>query len=127
MKIATEEVRSLAVNAFVTKVASREQIAKIFGYTTATISNWVREYKQEKRLAPRPQGHRSAVFTDQELQRLSGLLEANVDLTLAEIKEIFNKTCSLVAIHRTVVKLGFVFKKNSEGKRARERRRKTTS
>ena len=127
MKKATEEIRSLAVNAFVTKVASREQIAKIFGYTTATISNWVREYKQEKRLAPRPQGHRNAVFTDQELQRLSGLLEASVDLTLAEMKEIFNKTCSLVAIHRTVAKLGFVFKKNAEGKRTRARRHKTTT
>jgi len=111
MKIASEAIRTLVVKAFLSKTASRQQLSKIFGYTTASISNWVREYKQENRLAPRPQGHRRAVFTDAELKQLADLLERNVDLTLAEIREHFRKPCSLVAIHNTVVKLGFVLKK----------------
>ena len=127
MKIATEEIRSLVVKAFLSGTASRQQLSKIFGYTPASISNWVREYKRENRLAPLPQGHRKSVFTDAELRQLTELLEERVDLTLAEIKEHFCKQCSLVAIHKTVVKLGFVFKKNSEGKRARTRGHKTAT
>jgi hypothetical protein len=55
------------------------------------------------------------------------LLKERVDLTLVEIKEHFCKQCSLAAIHKTVVKLGFVFKKNAEGKRTRARGHKATT
>lgn len=34
-----------------------------------------------------------------------------MDVTLKEITEMFGKTCSLAAIQKTVVKLGFVLKK----------------
>jgi transposase len=127
MKIATEEIRSLVVKAFLSGTASRQQLSEIFGYTPASISNWVGEYKRENRLAPLPQGHRKAIFTDAELRQLAELLEKQVDLTLAEIRERFHKQCSLVAIHNTVAKLGFVFKKNSEGKRTRARGYKATT
>ena len=121
MKIASEEIRTLVVRAYLSGTASRKHLSAIFGYTPASISNWVREYKQENRLRPRPQGHRKAMFTDAELGELTDLLEKKVDLTLAEIREHFCKSCSLVAIHKTVVKLGFVLKKNSAGKRTRTR------
>jgi transposase len=121
MKIASEEIRTIVVKAYLSGTASRQQLSEIFGYTPVSISNWVREYKQEKRLAPRPQGRRKAVFTGAELEQLSDLLREKVDLTLTEIREYFRKKCSLVAIHKTVVKLGFVFKKNSTGKRTRSR------
>ena len=121
MKKANEEIRTIVVKAYLSKTASRKKLSEIFGYTPASISNWIREYKQQNRLTPRPQGHRKAVFADTELVQLADLLEKKVDLTLTEIKEHFCKSCSLVAIHKTVVKLGFVFKKNSAGKRARAR------
>ena len=121
MKIASEEIRTLIVKAYVSGTASRKQLSEIFGYTPANISNWVREYKRENRLRPLPQGHRKAVFTDTELVQLADLLRHKVDVTLAEIREHFHKSCSLVAIHNTVKKLGFVFKKNSAGKRTRTR------
>ena len=121
MKKASEEIRTLVVKAYLSKTASRQQLSEIFGYTPASISNWLRDYKREKRLKPRPQGHRKAVFTDTELAQLADVLRKKVDLTLAEIREHFHKSCSLAAIHKTVVKLGFVFKKNSAGKRTRAR------
>ena len=121
MKIASEEIRKLAVKACLSGKASRKQLSEIFGYTTASIGNWVREYQHENRLTPRPQGHRKAVFSDVELQELSDVLGNKSDLTLSEIREHFHKSCSLVAIHKTIVKLGFVLKKNSAGKRTRTR------
>jgi transposase len=111
MKKASEEIRTLVVNAYLSGSASRRQLSEIFGYTPASISNWVREYKREKRLAPRPQGHGKAAFAEVESLQLSELLKKRVDLTLAEIKEHFHKQCSLVAVHDTVAKLGLVFKK----------------
>jgi len=121
MKIASEEIRTIVVRAYLSGTAGRQHLSEIFGYTTASISNWVRAYKRENRLTPRPQGHRRAVFSEAELEQLSELLAKKVDLTLAEIRAHFRKSCSLVAIHKTVVKLGFVFKKNSAGKRTRTR------
>lgn len=121
MKIASEEIRTIVVKAYLSGTASRQHLSEIFGYTTASISNWVRAYKEEKRLAPHPSGHRKPMLTDAELEQLSKLLEKDVDLTLAEIKEHFGMQCSLVTIHKTLIKLGFVFKKNSEGKRTRAR------
>jgi transposase len=122
MKKASEEIRAIVVKAFMSKKASRQQLSEIFGYTPASISNWVREYKQENRLKPRPQGHRKAAFDNTELAQLADLLKENVDMTLKEIREHFGKSCSLDAVHNAVSKLKLVFKKNSTGKRARTRR-----
>lgn len=119
MKIANEEIRSLVVKAYLSGSASRQQLSQIFGYTTVSIGNWIREYEHEKRLCSRPRGHMKAAFNPEELKELSALLETKVDLTLSEIREHFGKTCSLTAIHNTVAKLGFVFKKNGEGQRTR--------
>lgn len=119
MKIANEEIRSLVVQAYLSGSASRKQLSEIFGYTPESIGNWIREYEQEKRLSSRPRGHMKAAFNQEELKELSALLETKVDITLAEIKAHFGKTCSLTTIHKTVVKLGFVFKKNTEGLRTR--------
>ncbi len=121
MKIASEEIRNLVVKSSLSGTASKKQLSQIFGYTIATINNWLRGYQREERLAPLPRGHRKAAFTQEELQELASLVNNSPDITLAEIKEHFNKECSLVAIHKTLVRIGFVFKKNYEGKRTRTR------
>jgi len=122
MKTATAETRALVVKAYSSGVATRKQLAEIFGYHIQSIGNWIREYEREGRIAPRPKGHRQSVFSPEERKQLSALLKNSVDMTLAEIKEHFGKTCCLSAIHRIVVGLGFVVKKNSKGKRTKSRR-----
>ena len=47
------------------------------------------------------------------------------DVTLEEIRAHFAKACSLNAIHKHLRSLGFVFKKNIEGKRARTQRHRS--
>ena len=111
MKFASEEIREKVVNAYINEKATIAQLAEIFGYTTVTIKNWIKIFKQEGRLAPKPNGHRESCFTGSELQELTTLLEKNVDMTLQEIKDHFHKTCCLAAIHRIVRKLGFGYKK----------------
>ena len=122
MKTASTETRALVVKAYTSGIATRKQLSEIFGYHIQSIGNWIREFEREGRVTPNPKGHRKSVFTDDEKKELCKLLQSNADITLEELKERFNKSCSLVAIHKTVVKLGFVFKKNSAGKRIGTRR-----
>jgi transposase len=119
MKTASAQTRELVVKAYTSGVATRKQLSEIFGYHIQSIGNWIREYEREGRIAPRPKGHRESVFSPEEREQLVALLQNKVDMTLAEMKEHFGKDCCLAAIHRIVVKLGFVVKKNSAGKRAR--------
>jgi transposase len=122
MKTASPEIRALVAKAYTSGIATRRQLAEIFGYHIQSIGNWIREFVHEGRIAPRPKGHRKSVFTDDEKKALAELFQNNVDITLNELREMFGKNCSLAAIHKTVVKLGFVFKKNTAGKRTGTRR-----
>lgn len=127
MKTASAETRALVVKAYSSGIATRKQLAEIFGYHIQSIGNWIREFEYEGRIAPRAKGHRKSVFTDEEKIALAKLFQDNTDITLEELREKFNKKCSLVAIHKTVVKLGFVFKKNTAGKRVGMRRYRSES
>ena len=111
MKTASAEIRDIVVTAYTSGIATRKQLAEIFGYHIQSIGNWIRDYVREGRIAPRPKGHRKSVFTDEEKEKLIELFKYNTDITLEELKNLFKKNCSLVAIHKTVVKLGFVYKK----------------
>lgn len=122
MKFASEEIRSTVVHAYLEGKADSKKLSEIFGYSVASICNWVRIYLQENRLAAKPNGHRKSCFSDEELEQLKTLVEERPDMTLEEIREYFSKTCSLTAIHVILVKMGYVVKKNSKSQRTRSRR-----
>ena len=122
MKFASEEIRTKAVKAYLEGKASSKKLAEIFGYTSGTICNWVRAYKKHNQLAAKPNGHRKKCFSDDELKELADLLHEQPDMTLEEIRTHFNKSCCLSALHRMLVKLGYRYKKNSQGQRTRTRR-----
>lgn len=122
MKFASAEIREKAVRAYIEGKATARQLAEIFGYTRATICNWVRAYRKTKQLEPRPNGHRKSCFSEEELAELKAILARTPDITLAEIKAHFNKSCCLAAICRLLRKLGYAYKKNSQGKRTRQGR-----
>ena len=119
MKFASEEIRTKAVKAYLGGIASTKKLAEIFGYCPSTINKWVKAYKTHNQLSPKPNGHRKKCFSEQELEELETLLEKRPDLTLEEIRSHFNKSCCLSAIHRMLIKMGFKYKKNSQGQRTK--------
>lgn len=127
MKFASEEIRSKAVKAYLDGKATTEEVANILGYTPQTIRNWIRTYKRENRLAPKPNGHRKSCFSEEELGQLTILIEKHGDMTLEEIRSHFGKTCTLTALNRIIHKLGFRYKKNSQSQRTRTRGCKATA
>lgn len=122
MSIATPEIRRIAVEAYLSGKATQQQLADILGFHRTAIVRWIREYKKDGRLEPQTRGHMARAFSVAEKERLAALIKEKPDLTLEEIREILEKNCSLMSIHRELKRLGFHYKKNSEGVRARARR-----
>jgi len=122
MSIASPEIRKIAVEAYLSGKATQGHLADIFGFHRTAIVRWVREYKQEGRLEPRVRGHMPRAFSLEEQERLAAMVNDKPDLTLDEIRAAFSKNCSLMAVHRELMRLDFRFKKNAEGLRARTRR-----
>lgn len=118
MKIAGPTIRSIVVEAYLRGVADRRQLADIFGYHIETIGRWIRASRQG-RYSPMPRGHRRSVFSPEELEQLAAYIESRPDATLSELRERFGKKCTLPALHKITRKIGYIFKKNSEGKRTR--------
>ena len=121
MKTASPEVRSIAIRAYNSGI-SRQQVSDIVGYHLNSVSRWIREFERENRLEARARGRRPSIFSSEERKELVELIHNQTDITLEEIRAHFAKNCSLNAIHKLLKVLGFVLKKNSEGKRTRTRR-----
>jgi len=121
MKTATPEVRFIAIKAYKSGIP-RQQVADIVGYHLNSVSRWIREFERENRLESRDRGRRPSIFSTEDRKKLVELIKNRVDITLEEMRFHLAKDCSLNAIHKLLKTLGFVVKKNSEGKRTRTRR-----
>ena len=119
MKKASEDIRALAVRNVLSKKYTVPQVAEMLNYSIATIYNWIRIYKKEKRLTPKPAGHRLSVFSPSEHEQVKALIREKPDITLVEIREHLNKKCCLDAVHNMVKRIGLTFKKNSKSKRTK--------
>ena len=91
-----------------------KQIAERFQVTT----RWIQQLRQRRELegciAPHPQNQgRKPAFRGVELAQLNDFVKKHPDATLEEIKEQFSGkvNCSLVAIHHTLKRLGWRYKK----------------
>ena len=120
MRIASEEIRTLAVEAYESGTAGRELLAKIFRCSVGSLGRWIREARESGRLAPLARGHRRPLFSEAEAGELRGFIDSNPGATLEEIRARFKKQCSLAAMCKIVAKLGCTLKKNAAGKRARQ-------
>ena len=91
-----------------------KQVADQFQVTT----RWIQQLRQRRKLegdiAPHPQNQgRKPAFRGIDLAQLNDFVKKHPDATLEEIKEHFSSTvnCSLVAIHHTLKRLGWRYKK----------------
>jgi len=121
MSIGTPEIRKIAVEAYLSAKATQQQIADVLGFHRTAIVRWVREYRKNGKLEPQVRGHMPKAFSAEEIEKLAAMVKDKPDLTLEELREAFAKTCSLMAVHRELKRLGFRYKKNSEGIRTRTR------
>ena len=114
MKAYPIELRRRVVDAVEKKLGTQDQIAKTFCVSAIWIRKLLHRKRQTGSIAPHPQNQgRKPAFRDKQLEELNKFVAAHSDATLEEIKEHFAGTvdCSIVAIHTTLKRLGWNYKK----------------
>jgi transposase len=119
MGIATSDVRARAIAAYEAGNGSQAEIARFYGVDISTFQRWLQRYRQIGLAAPLPRGHNPPALSEEQMLRLGRLVQQRPDATLGQLRESLGVTCSLVAIHNTLKRLGYRFKKNSSGQRTR--------
>lgn len=112
MEIATEQTRQRAIAAYEAGQGNQAQIAKMYRVNISTFQRWLQRYRQTGQTAPFPRGHRRAVYEADDLQVLDELIKQHPDATLEELLAATGKSCSIMAVHRAVVRLDYRFKKS---------------
>ena len=114
MKAYPIELRKRVLHAVDSGMGTQNQIAAIFGVSTFWIYKLLRQRRDIDDISPQPQNQgRKAIFAGANLQKLDAFVTAHPDATLEEIKEHFSGTvdCSIVAIHTTLKRLTWNYKK----------------
>jgi transposase len=119
MGISSAEIRERALDAYGSGDYTQNEVAKIFKISSRTFQRWLKQYQEQGSTEPGQRGHRVSVYEGDDLKRLDSLIESNPDAILEELREMTGKSCSLMAVQRAVVRLGYSLKKNAVGQRTK--------
>lgn len=119
MGIASGEIRQRALSAYKADKGTQEEIAALYGVSTRTFQRWCEQFERTGSTHPKKRGHRNAVYTGKELKRLDRTVTKHPDATLEELRKLTGKSCSIMAVQRAVIRLGYNLKKNAVGQRAK--------
>jgi transposase len=114
MKAYSMDLRKRVMAAYDSGKYTLKQVAEQFQVTAQWIQQIRRRRKLEGTIAPHPQNQgRKPAFRGKQLEELDEFVRDHPDATLEEIKEHFagKVTCSIVAIHYTLKRLGWRYKK----------------
>lgn len=114
MKAYSMDLRKRVMAAYDSGRYTLKQVAERFDVTVRWIQQLRRRRKLEGSIAPHPQNQgRKPAFRGKQLEELNEFVQRRPDATLEEIKEHFAEkiTCSIVAIHYTLKRLGWRYKK----------------
>ena len=121
MKISSAEIRQRAIEAYEAGNGTQAQVAKMFGVDISTFQRWLKCYRKSGRDGPLPRGHNPPALDDAQMHDLNTLVQSTPDATLENLRETMALSCSLVAVHNALKRLGYRYKKNPNGQRTRSR------
>jgi transposase len=114
MKAYSMDLRKRVLAAYDSGKYTLQQVSEQFQVT----ARWIQQLRQRREgegtIAPYPQNQgRKPAFRGNQLEELNEFVSRHPDATLEEIREHFSEkvTCSLVAIHHTLKRLGWRYKK----------------
>jgi transposase len=122
MSISSQQIRERALAAHAAG-QTQAQVARSYGIDITTFQRWLRRYRETGQTIALKRGHRRAAVDATQMRWLEELVERTPDATLEQLREALGLSCSLVAIHHALGRLGYRFKKNPKGQRTRSRRR----
>jgi transposase len=113
MKTYSLDLRERVVKAYDQKFGAQAKIAELFGVSVPWIKKLLRRRRETGSLAPKPHGGgQQPAFEGENLKNLKKLVEQNPDATLQELGELSGVKCGIVAVWRTLKKLGCHRKKS---------------
>jgi transposase len=114
MQAYSQDLRERVVRACDEGRGTRQQIADLFGVSTAWIRRLLQRRRETGSFAARPRGgaHASKLDDEQHFQLLA-LVYAQPDATLAELRDRLGAPVHYTTIHRTLVRQGLTVKKKS--------------
>lgn len=113
MKTYSMDLRERVVWACDEKFSTREEIAELFGVSTA----WIRRLLQRRRETGSFAAHRRGSpkppkFSGKKLAKLQALVQKHPDATLEELRDRCGVEASIMAVHRALQRLGCHRKKS---------------
>ena len=121
MGIANAQVRQQAINAYMDGEGTQALVAKLYGVDLSTFQRWLQRYRESGRAAPLPRGHNPPALNEAQMQQLNTLVQQTPDATLEKLRDAMDLSCSIVAVHNALKRLGYRYKKNATGERTRTR------
>jgi putative transposase len=107
MKTYSTDLRERVVQACDEEMGTREEIAQLFGVSTAWIRRLLQRRRETGRIAAKPRGgQKPSKFQGKNLDKLKALVEAQPYATLQELLERSRVAASLMAVHRALERLG---------------------
>ena len=113
MKTYSMDLRERVVRAYDQKVGSQKKIASIFGVSISWVKKMLRRRRETGSFAPKPHGGgHPLAFDPSKQEELKALLKSEPGATLEELRANTGVKCSLVAVWRTLKRMGCHRKKS---------------
>jgi transposase len=114
LKTYSYDLRERVVRACDEGTHSRQDLAKLFGVSTAWIRRLLQRRRETGSFAAKPRGGATATkMTDARCGRLLVLVSAQPDATLTELHQRLSAPVHLSTIARALLRLGWPVKKKS--------------
>jgi transposase len=116
MKAISMDLRKRIVETYDAGEGTRQEIADRFKVSIHMVKKLLSQRRKLGSLEP--QNHlcgRKSMFNESDLEWLRETVRKRPDITLEELRQAFNKSCSITTIFKALRKIGASYKKNSQG------------
>ena len=112
MRTLSLDLRERIVAAYDAEHGTREEVARRFGVSIGMVKKLLQQRRRTHDLGHRHRySGRKARILPGYRDGLAGLVAAEPDLTLAQIKERLAMPCTVPAVHQALIALGLTYKK----------------
>jgi transposase len=92
---------------------NKTEILKLFQISQTGLRYFLKHVDETGSLDPKPfGGGRRPKFQEEDIKKIKKYLDKNPDATLEEILEFSGKDASIMAVHRTLLRMGYRLKKS---------------
>ena len=125
MKRKAPEIRAAAVHAVQLGKLSLQDALSVFHVSKSSLYRWMKIYKEEGRIIHKTPTGRTPVLTEEHIEQIKKIMAEQPDITLTELAERLDHPACIATIHDHLKKLGYGYKKNTQGVRTRPGRCET--